>query len=85
MSILISDSKLINYSVQDTIDERAITFKNLDLNGKYANQEGARNSASAIGCTVVNIGCKDMVEGRDHLVLGLLWQIIRVCIHFSIN
>ncbi|KAG2462679.1 PLSI protein, partial [Polypterus senegalus] len=35
------------------------------------------NSASAIGCTVVNIGPQDLRQGSPHLVLGLLWQIIK--------
>ena len=35
------------------------------------------SSAKAIGCSVVNVGSTDLVEGREHLVLGLIWQIIR--------
>lgn len=38
----------------------------------------ALNSASAIGCTVVNIDAHDMMAGTPHLVLGLLWQIIKI-------
>uniref|UniRef100_A0A8B9HER1 Plastin 1 (I isoform) n=1 Tax=Astyanax mexicanus TaxID=7994 RepID=A0A8B9HER1_ASTMX len=38
----------------------------------------ALNSASAIGCTVVNIDSQDMIAGTPHLVLGLLWQIIKI-------
>lgn len=38
----------------------------------------ALNSASAIGCHVVNIGALDLREGKPHLVLGLLWQIIKI-------
>uniref|UniRef100_A0AAR2KIV3 Uncharacterized protein n=1 Tax=Pygocentrus nattereri TaxID=42514 RepID=A0AAR2KIV3_PYGNA len=38
----------------------------------------ALNSSSAIGCHVVNIGAEDLKEGRQHLVLGLLWQIIKI-------
>lgn len=38
----------------------------------------ALNSASAIGCHVVNIGAMDLREGKPHLVLGLLWQIIKI-------
>ncbi|KAH8915379.1 hypothetical protein BT69DRAFT_1230173 [Atractiella rhizophila] len=34
-------------------------------------------SAKAIGCSVVNIGPTDLIEGREHLILGLIWQIIR--------
>ena len=35
------------------------------------------NSAKAIGCSVVNIGSQDIIEVREHLILGLIWQIIR--------
>ena len=38
----------------------------------------ALNSASAIGCHVVNIGASDLRDGKPHLVLGLLWQIIKI-------
>lgn len=38
----------------------------------------ALNSASAIGCTVVNIDAHDLMAGKPHLVLGLLWQVIKV-------
>jgi len=34
-------------------------------------------SAKGIGCSVVNIGPSDIAEGREHLILGLIWQIIR--------
>ena len=37
------------------------------------------NSAMAIGCNIVNIGAEDLIDAKPHLVLGLLWQIIRVC------
>uniref|UniRef100_A0A4W4ENM5 Lymphocyte cytosolic plastin 1 n=1 Tax=Electrophorus electricus TaxID=8005 RepID=A0A4W4ENM5_ELEEL len=32
----------------------------------------------SIGCHVVNIGAEDLKEGRQHLVLGLLWQVIKI-------
>ena len=35
------------------------------------------NSAKAIGCVVVNVHSEDIIEGREHLILGLIWQIIR--------
>lgn len=38
----------------------------------------ALNSASAIGCHVVNIGAEDLNEGKPYLVLGLLWQVIKI-------
>lgn len=38
----------------------------------------ALNSASAIGCRVVNVDAHDLKAGKPHLVLGLLWQVIKV-------
>lgn len=76
---------MINRSVKDTIDERAVNFKKLDLYRKHANQTLVLNSARAIGCNIINIGPGDLIEGRAHLVMGLLWQIIRVSMHFLIS
>lgn len=71
-------SKLINLAVPDTIDERGINKKNLNTYTKLENLTLARNSAQAIGCNIVNIDGPDLASGTPHLVLGLLWQIIRV-------
>uniref|UniRef100_A0A3B5AUI6 Plastin-3 n=1 Tax=Stegastes partitus TaxID=144197 RepID=A0A3B5AUI6_9TELE len=71
-------SKLINLSVPDTIDERTINIKKLTPFTINENLNLALNSASAIGCQVVNIGAQDLKEGKPHLVLGLLWQIIKI-------
>ncbi|MEQ2187480.1 Plastin-3 [Goodea atripinnis] len=70
--------KLINLSVPDTIDERTINKKKLTAFTTQENLNLALNSASAIGCQVVNIGAQDLKEGKPHLVLGLLWQIIKI-------
>ena len=70
---------MINASVEGTIDERAINKgKKINLYTKRENLTLALNSARSIGCNIVNIGSEDLVEGTPHLVLGLLWQIIRV-------
>ncbi|KAL5212211.1 hypothetical protein ABZP36_023058 [Zizania latifolia] len=57
--------KLINVAVPGTIDERAINKKRV-LNPWERNENHTLclNSAKAIGCTVVNIGTQDLVEGR---------------------
>uniref|UniRef100_A0A8C5E6G4 Plastin-3 n=1 Tax=Gouania willdenowi TaxID=441366 RepID=A0A8C5E6G4_GOUWI len=71
--------KMINLSVPDTIDERTINKgEKLSMFKKQENLNLALNSASAIGCHVVNIGALDLREGKPHLVLGLLWQIIKI-------
>ncbi|KAH6613740.1 calponin homology domain-containing protein [Chaetomium sp. MPI-SDFR-AT-0129] len=74
-------AKLINDSVPDTIDERVL---NLPKKGKALNafQMTENNnivieSAKGIGCSVVNIGSGDIIEVREHLILGLIWQVIR--------
>lgn len=70
--------KLINLAVPETIDERAINRKNLNVYTRHENLTLALNSAQAIGCNIVNIDAHDLAKGKPHLVLGLLWQIIRI-------
>ena len=52
-------------AVPGTIDERAINTKRV-LNPWERNENHTLclNSAKAIGCTVVNIGTQDFIEGR---------------------
>jgi len=71
--------KLINNAVPDTIDERVVNLKD-KLNQYQAaeNHNLAINSAKAIGCSIVNIGTSDVWEQREHLILGMVWQIIRI-------
>ncbi|KAL0370965.1 UNVERIFIED_CONTAM: Fimbrin-2 [Sesamum angustifolium] len=80
--------KLINVAVPGTIDERAINTKRV-LNPWERNENHTLclNSAKAIGCTVVNIGTQDFIEGRRHLVLGVISQIIkvRICTSYFIQ
>lgn len=73
---------MINLSVAETVDERAINKEKLNVYRKTENLLLAINSAQAIGCNIVNIGAGDLMEGKPHLVLGLLWQIIRVSVLF---
>ncbi|EXB81084.1 hypothetical protein L484_014016 [Morus notabilis] len=78
--------KLINVAVPGTIDERAINTKRI-INPWERNENHTLclNSAKAIGCTVVNIGNQDLVEGRPHLVLGLISQIIKIQLLADLN
>ncbi|KAI6177941.1 hypothetical protein M3Y99_01973100 [Aphelenchoides fujianensis] len=70
--------KLINLAVPGTIDERAVNKKNLNTYTKLENLTLCLMSSQAIGCNIVNIDNHDLSKGRPHLVLGLLWQIIRI-------
>ncbi|EEB90183.1 hypothetical protein MPER_11645, partial [Moniliophthora perniciosa FA553] len=73
--------KLINDSVPDTIDMRVLnkptSRKPLNAFQITENNNIVITSAKAIGCSVVNIGSMDIAEGREHLILGLIWQVIR--------
>ncbi|XP_070835528.1 plastin-1 [Chaetodon trifascialis] len=70
--------KMINQSQPETIDERVINKKKLTTFKMTENLVLALNSASAIGCTVVSIDAHGLMAGKPHLVLGMLWQIIKV-------
>lgn len=75
-------AKLINDSVPDTIDERVLNregkkIKKLNAFHMTENNNIVIESAKGIGCSVVNIGSADLIEAREHLILGLIWQIIR--------
>ncbi|KAI0037208.1 calponin homology domain-containing protein [Vararia minispora EC-137] len=73
--------KLVNDAVPDTIDMRVLNkptaCKPLNAFQITENNNIVITSAKAIGCSVVNIGSSDIAEGREHLILGLIWQIIR--------
>ena len=78
---------MINISQPGTIDERTMNkantaqgLKKLSIYQIHENLTLAVNSASSIGCNIINIGPEDLRAGKPHLVLGLLWQIIRVII-----
>ncbi|KAF1774778.1 Calponin homology domain [Phytophthora cactorum] len=81
--------KLINRAVPETIDERALNFvkraKELNVYQKTENQNLCINAAKSIGCSVVNIGPDDLIEGKPILVLGLVWQIIKIQLTSTIN
>ncbi|KAI9141258.1 calponin homology domain-containing protein [Paraphysoderma sedebokerense] len=72
-------AKLINDAVPDTIDERVLNVgKKLNMFQMTENNNVVINSAKAIGCSVVNIGSQDLIDGREYLILGLIWQIIKI-------
>jgi plastin-1 len=78
-------AKLINDSVTGTIDERVLNIKKINTFQMTENNNVVINSAKAIGCSVINIGAQDLIEGREHLVLGLIWQIIKIGLQAKID
>lgn len=82
---IILKSKLINDAVPDTVDERAINKTKLNTFRIGENQTLVLNSSRSIGCNVINISSTDLMEGTHHLVLGLMWQIIKIGLLSKIN
>jgi plastin-1 len=76
---------LINDAVKDTIDVRALNTGNLNTFKETENLNVAINSAKGIGCSVINIGARDIQSGTEHIILGLIWQIIRIGLLSSIT
>jgi len=70
--------KIINHSCPDTIDERTIDMKPNSVYKRHENLTLALSSAQSIGVNLINIDANDLIKGTPHLVLGLLWQIIRI-------
>jgi len=57
--------KLINCAQFDAIDIRALNRKaSLNVYEKTENLNLAINAAKAIGCQVINLGARDVIEGR---------------------
>ncbi len=48
-------------------------------------QNLAINAAKAIGCQVVNVGASDLIEGQPVLILGLVWQIVRIALMANVS
>lgn len=74
--------KMINKAVPGTIFEKSINMpisgKQLSIYQKLENGTLAINSAKSLGCKIVNIEACDIQKGTPYLVLGLIWQVIKL-------
>ena len=77
--------KLINAVQAETIDERVLNYRPSNRFLMTENLNLALNAAKAIGIKVVNIGPGDILDCRPHLVLGLVWQLVKACLLSKIN
>ena len=66
------DLRAVNMGALGRAADRKATFKVVE------NCNLAINAAKDVGCRVTNIGPRDIMTARPHLVLGLLWQAIRL-------
>ena len=77
--------KLVNEAVPETIDERAVNFAPRNPFHVTEHHNLALEACKSVGMTVVNIGSSDLKEGRPHLVLGLVWQLVKMALLANIN
>jgi len=82
-------AKFINVAVKDTIDERALNKKK-DKNSQFQINENLNlviAAAKSIGAIVVNVGAAELTQGEKnpHIVLGLIWQLVKIQLLNSIN
>merc|ERR1712013_583609 len=80
--------KIINLAAPDTIDERAINKgKTVQIFKQHENLTLARNSASSVGVVVVGVDSHNIRSEKKqcYLVLGLVWQLIRMHLFRQIN
>jgi plastin-1 len=84
-------AKFINKCIDDTIDERALNKrqggKDLSLFKINENLNLVISSAKSIGVQTVNVGCSELLNGKDfpHLVLGMIWQLVKIQLLNAIN
>jgi plastin-3 len=73
--------KMINLAAPDTIDERVLNKgKNISIFKRHENLTLAIKSAQAIGCTVIGMDSHNLQssEGKRWMVMGLVWQVIKM-------
>jgi len=80
--------KMVNMAAPDTIDERVInTGKNISIFKQHENLTLGITSAKAIGCVVIGSDSHTLnsSQGKKWLVLGLLWQLIKMYLFKQIS
>lgn len=81
--------KIINCAVPGTIDPRAINVrkggKDINVFQAKENLRLAIASATSIGCIIINITPPLIMDARKHIILGVLWQILRIQMLSMIN
>jgi len=71
--------KLINAAAENTIDMRAVNMKkNMNIYMVKENLNLALNAAKGIGLRIPGITPQAFLEKKPHLILAVLWQIMRM-------
>ena len=63
---------------ESTIDNSKLCLKPKNMFEKNLNHDLVLEGAQTLKLATVNIGATDFLEKKPHLVMGLMWQIIKV-------
>ena len=78
-----SFSKMINHAVPGTIEQKLINIKKpLNVFQIKENLSQAIKGATQIGCVIVSITPPLIMEKREHIILGMIWQVLKVFYFF---
>jgi len=77
--------KFVNAVRPGTINERKIPKGNLGPFQLKESLDYALTGAKDMGCRVVNISVTDLQEGKPHLILGLIWQVVKAGLLAQVN
>ena len=78
---------LINEAAEGTIDERVINKKdNINIFQQVENLNLAISAAKSIGLRIIGLNYDNILDGKNYImVLGLLWQIVKVVVMKNIQ
>jgi len=79
-------SKLVNIAVENTIDFRALNKqKSLNIYQIKENLNLAINACKGIGLKLPGINPQAFSEKKPHLILAVMWQVMRLCLTKKIS
>lgn len=72
-------SKFINATKPNVIDERKVCTKPKPSTYEIlGNHDLAIQGARDLGCMVINISGQDLMDKKQYLILGLVWQVVKI-------
>ena len=79
--------KLINKAQEGTIDERVINTKeNMNIFQQVENLNLAISASKSIGLNVIGLNYDSIMDGKNYImVLGLMWQVVKLVVLHNIQ
>ena len=79
-------AKLLNIAVENTIDMRAMNKKkSMNIYQTKENLNLVINACKGIGLKLTGINNQAFIEKKPHLILAVLWQVMRLCLTKKIS